>query len=133
MSSPQILILDDDPLTGEQLRSLLKVLGFDSHLCFDASQGLALLSERTFDLVMCDYWLPSTRQEGAGISTELSSKFPQLQSRILFMTDNVLGEETQLFFKTSGHLQLTKPFRLTALKRALGSLLETAQANARPA
>jgi len=45
----------------------------------------------------------------------------------------VLGEETQLFFKTSGHLQLTKPFRLTALKRALGSLLETAQANARPA
>ena len=65
MTPLHILIVDADPLLGEQLRGLLLALGHRALLCPDPDRALQLADELSFDLILCDYWVPTTTGRGA--------------------------------------------------------------------
>ena len=54
----RVLIIDDDPMLSEQLRSLLHVLGYPGICCADSRRALAITAECPFELIFCDYWMP---------------------------------------------------------------------------
>src|SRR5688500_9470545 len=61
----RILVVDDDPLTRLQLRT---VLGLDGHEVEEADDGLAALERlraEPFALVIADWWMP--RLDGLGV------------------------------------------------------------------
>jgi len=122
MKPAEILVLDDDPMLGEQLRALLEVLGHRAVYLSSVVKALRLLEETTFDAVFCDYWLPP--HGGKAFYRQLELLRPELTSRLVFVVGGVLGDETQLFIKNSGAPQLLKPFKLEAVQRIVQLALE---------
>jgi DNA-binding NtrC family response regulator len=122
MKSAEILVLDDDPMLGEQLRALLEVLGHRAIYISNVVKAMRLLEETTFDAVFCDYWIPP--QGGQAFYRQLASVRPELTSRLVFVVAGVLGDETQLFIKSTGAPQLLKPFKLEAVRLMAQSVLE---------
>jgi CheY-like chemotaxis protein len=57
--SASILLVEDDDDIRDLLVTLLQLAGFSVTACGTAEQGLELLREETFDLVLTDYALPS--------------------------------------------------------------------------
>ncbi|MGB9730973.1 MULTISPECIES: GGDEF domain-containing response regulator [Calditerrivibrio] len=55
----KVLLIDDDPVTKEIIFSYLETLGNDLCYAKSAEEGLDLLSEEKYDIVICDFILPS--------------------------------------------------------------------------
>jgi two-component system, NtrC family, response regulator HydG len=56
--SNRILVIDDDQDLCKVLSNFLKKSGFDVDVSYKAEDGLKLLREETYDLILCDYRLP---------------------------------------------------------------------------
>lgn len=125
MTSANILIIDDDTMLGEQLRSLIAVLGHSATFCNDSNKALLLLEQQHYDVVFCDYWMPGTG--GKNLFQLLAARQPEVVDRVVFLTGGVLSDETQFFIRTSGNLQLLKPYRLPSLRQVLSLALQRAQ------
>ena len=51
----RLLVVDDEPLIRESLRVILEVSGYLVELAACASQALAILAQRAFDLMVTGY------------------------------------------------------------------------------
>ena len=125
MKPASILIIDDDTMLGEQLRSLILVLGHFAAYSNDASKAFSLLEQNHYDALFCDYWMPGPG--GTSFYPALTHRMPNLATPIVFLTGGVIGDETQFFIRSTGNLQLMKPFRLPALKQVLALALQETQ------
>jgi len=54
----RVLIVDDEPLLGEELQDALELEGFDADYASSASDGLSLRAEQKFDLIITDLKMP---------------------------------------------------------------------------
>lgn len=121
MKRAEILVLDDDPMLGEQLRALLEMLGHRAVYLSSVVKALRLVEKSGFDAVFCDYWIPP--YGGQAFYHQLALLRPELTSRLVFIVAGVLGDETQLFIRESGAPQLSRPFKLESVQRAADSVL----------
>jgi DNA-binding NtrC family response regulator len=71
-----ILIIDDEAAIRESLETLLEFEGYSVESAETGEEGLARLSERTFDLVLLDFALPD--RNGLEILSEIRSRDSQL-------------------------------------------------------
>jgi len=55
---PCLLLVDDEPLLLRALARLLRIKGFEVHTAGDGREALLRLSERPYDLVLCDVRMP---------------------------------------------------------------------------
>lgn len=58
LRTPQLLVLDDEPLIRMNLAAFLSDEGYQVHEAASAEAGLALLAEQAVDLVLVDLRLP---------------------------------------------------------------------------
>jgi len=82
---------------------------------FDGGDALATLRQRTYDVIICDLKMPTV--DGMTLFGRVSAEMPQLARRIVFVTGDVAGTETERFLESSGCRWLPKPFRLRELVR----------------
>ncbi len=54
----RLLIIDDEENLRHLLRSILEKEGYEVCLAADGQQGLALLEEQDFDMILCDLRMP---------------------------------------------------------------------------
>jgi len=73
------------------------------------------LAERRYDVVICDLKMPKV--DGVALFAEVSSRMPDVRSRIVFVTGDVAGTDTERFLEESGCRWIAKPFRLKDLVR----------------
>jgi DNA-binding NtrC family response regulator len=71
-----ILIIDDEAAIRESLETLLEFEGYSVESAETAAEGLARLSERTFDLVLLDFALPD--RNGLEVLSEIRARDSQL-------------------------------------------------------
>src|SRR6201986_324117 len=71
-----ILIIDDEAAIRESLETLLEFEGYSVHSAETGEEGLARLSERTFDLVLLDFALPD--RNGLEILADIRSRDSEL-------------------------------------------------------
>jgi CheY-like chemotaxis protein len=121
MRSAKILILDDDPAIGEMLEDMLDLLGHEPTCCQNPSEALCLVQQQSFDLILCDYRMPG--MQGNEFYRQLYLQQPDLARRIVFLTGDILSEDTQFFVKATGNPHLLKPFRLSNVRDLLDRLL----------
>ena len=76
VSSGSILIIDDEAAIRESLETLLEFEGYRVESAQNGEDGLARLSERTFDLVLLDFALPD--RNGLEILADIRSRDSQL-------------------------------------------------------
>src|ERR1700736_3601808 len=77
-SSPlgYVLIIDDEAAIRESLETLLQIEGYEVESAESGEEGLALLGERSFDLVLLDLALPD--RIGIDLLAEIGAHDPQL-------------------------------------------------------
>ncbi|MBU6399559.1 MAG: response regulator [Verrucomicrobia bacterium] len=117
----KVLVLDDEKALAEMLGEMLSLLGHTPTLCNAASDALERLDREDFDLILSDIRMP--RIDGPQFYKLATGKKPDWAARFIFLTGDVVNEETQDFLKTVGNPYIPKPFHLSAVEEAVANVL----------
>ena len=118
----RILVLDDEEYLAEMLGQMLEVLGHRVTLCHNPVKALELLAQEPFDLILSDYRMPVL--DGQQFYRRVAQNIPELAARIIFLTGDVMNEDTQGFLASVGNAHITKPFRLQVIEAAITRVLQ---------
>jgi CheY-like chemotaxis protein/two-component sensor histidine kinase len=117
----RILVVDDEPLVQAAMR---RVLGA-KHEVVSATEGRAALERLgaggRFDAIICDLAMPG--MDGIDFHAELSSRHPELRTRILFVTGGARTDRARAFVEALGDRVLEKPVDPDRLRRAVDAIL----------
>jgi DNA-binding NtrC family response regulator len=92
-SKGRILIVDDDPIVAESLSEFLTTEGYDTAVCFNATEAIELLSEaersehsatrrpEPFNIVLTDVSMPG--MSGLELVRQISKRFPSIVPVVL--------------------------------------------------
>src|SRR5437016_7934342 len=125
--SAHILVLDDEPTIAELLGEMLGLLGYSTTLCHSAPDALQLLAQRDFDLIISDFRMP--KMNGQEFYRQAIQMKSELSRRIVFLTGDVVSEETQAFLRSTGNPHLSKPFQLARVEQIVAQVLQSCLAN----
>lgn len=113
----RILVVDDDARARGVLGDMLTHLGHDVQAARDGTSALSLISQRSFDVVVCDMRMPGL--DGPGLHRQLLRVAPALAHRMIVLTGDMLNPETTAFVQCAGIAALSKPLTLTQLDAAV--------------
>jgi two-component system NtrC family sensor kinase len=114
-----ILIVDDEPDVAAVLADLLSGDGHRVGIAPNGARALEKLQAETYDLIMSDLRMPEL--DGPSLYRTLAHQRHPLAQRFIFVTGDVLGEETRQFLEAPGVLCVSKPFDLEQVRRALAA------------
>ncbi|HEX8941305.1 MAG TPA: PAS domain S-box protein [Candidatus Limnocylindrales bacterium] len=125
-SLPVILVLDDE----SSIRQLLaRTLAFAEVLPnASGEEALALLRERTVDLMLVDHRMPGL--SGTDFYEAAVAIRPDLAGRTIFMSGDVLNPELQGFAERHGITLLAKPFNVADVAHLVLDVLDGGTAGA---
>jgi len=121
-TTPDILVIEDDPIMREALADWLQAAGYGVRTVPDGSAGLAAVQFAPPRLVVTDIHMPGIN--GAKVISELKQRCPQVAVIAisgLFDSGRGLGAEAALALGAAR--ALAKPFKRAELLRALAELL----------
>ena len=119
--SARILVLDDERVLAELLAEILTTLGHTPVVCCSALRALELVEDQPFDLILSDLRMPV--MNGQEFYARVRQSQPDLAKRIVFLTGDVVNQETRAFFGTVGNPHLSKPFRLDTIAKVISEML----------
>ena len=119
-----ILLLDDAPSFVKALALLLRRDGYTVDTADNSNLALALIETRHYDVILCDVHLPAL--DGPTFAAILTSQYPSLRQRVIFLTADALDTASLAFLKQAGHLWLYKPCTIVAIRRAIAQVLHDA-------
>jgi PAS domain S-box-containing protein len=117
----RVLVLDDEEALAEVLGQMLAHFGHQVVVTFTPLQALDRLRQERFDVVISDFRMPQL--DGRDFHEEVRKVNPELASRIVFLTGDVVSRETREFFDSVGNPRLTKPFQMESVARAVDEVL----------
>jgi two-component system copper resistance phosphate regulon response regulator CusR len=115
----KILIVEDEPKTGEYLRQGLNEAGFIANLAATGSDGLHLASHGEYDLVILDVMLP----ELDGWQVLASLRRRGLEMPVLFLTARDQVEDRVKGLELGADDYLVKPFSFAELLARVRTIL----------
>jgi signal transduction histidine kinase/ActR/RegA family two-component response regulator len=121
ITGASILLVEDEAPLASAVTDALGDAGYIVDHAADGEVALArvkeALTERPFDLVICDLKMP--RLDGQSFYRSLADAAPDLATRVIFVTGDIAGTDAEHFLVESGCRWLEKPFRLADLLRAV--------------
>ena len=115
----KILIVEDEPKTGDYLRQGLAEAGFVVDLARDGLDGLHLALDGTYDLVVLDVMLPSL--DGWGVLQTVRRQGQEMP--VLFLTARDQVEDRVRGLELGADDYLVKPFAFSELLARVRTLL----------
>ena len=119
LAGTRVLVVEDEPALAAAVSDALADAGFVVDRAGDGEEALARVSERSYDLVVCDLKMP--RLDGMSFYRAIAAT--ELAQRVIFVTGDVAGTDAERFLEESGCRWLAKPFRLGDLLRAARDVL----------
>ncbi len=105
-----ILVIDDDPDARKPMVRVLERAGFMVAAVENGLAGLATMQDRTFQVIVCDIRMPFL--DGIQFYGECRRTFPELASRVLFVTAFTDHPEVQAFLRRTGQPVVAKPYEI---------------------
>ena len=90
-----MLVVEDEPALAAAVSEALTDAGFRVDRAADGQYALERIQEKVYDLVVCDLKMP--RMDGRGFYRAIVDDAPALARRIVFVTGDVAGTETERF------------------------------------
>jgi two-component system NtrC family sensor kinase len=118
-----LLVDDEEDILTFASRALLDS-GYQVDTAMDGVEALKRLQAAQYDLVLCDIKMP--RMDGYQLWDELVKQFPQVTRRIMFVTGDVVGDETSRFLERTQAPCLQKPFEIDQLLTQVRQFLDVA-------
>ncbi len=125
-----ILVVDDEQAIAELLCEMLNVIGHHPVLCLNPTEALEWIKKREFDLILSDFRMPV--MNGEQFYHKVKESNPALAARMIFLTGDVVNDETQGFLQSTGNPHLGKPFQLAKVEEAVNEILSKKAAQAAP-
>ena len=119
--SGNILVLDDEKSIAEMLAEMLGLLGYTATVSNAGAHALELIKEKDFDLVISDFRMPGLN--GQQFFEQAIQKCPSLARRIIFLTGDVVNEDTLGFLTSIGNPHIAKPFSLVSVKKVVAEVI----------
>jgi CheY-like chemotaxis protein len=109
-----ILIVEDEPVISEMCRRVLADEGFRVTLTSNGRAAISALEEREYDLCIIDIRTPE--MNGIELYGHLEKKYPDIVSKIVFTTGDVINGNIKTFLDRTNRPCLPKPFTPDKLK-----------------
>ncbi len=116
-SGKSILVIDDEMPIQDVLVAMLTMEGHRVDTASSGDGALRKLRERHYDLILSDLRMPGVG--GMEFYERLRTKDPAMAERIVFMTGDLVNEESSRFLDGTANILLPKPFTIEALRATL--------------
>lgn len=104
----RVLVVDDDPLTLEILRTILDLEDFAVRTATDGEQALAAVSEEVPDVLVLDVMMPGLT--GFEVCAHLRERPATAELPIVLLTARDGDDDRRLGIECGADAYLTKPF-----------------------
>jgi CheY-like chemotaxis protein len=115
MTSPfRILVVEDEPVIRELVRSLLSESECEVETAPNAADGLKLARTQTYDLVLLDVVLPPTgsiQLDGVAVCRMLRADPRNAKTPIYMLTAKAKKADVEVAMKAGANGYIHKPFR----------------------
>ncbi len=119
-----VLVVDDEPAIASLLADLLELEGYRVATAGNGVAALDQLRSGGFDAIVSDIRMPEL--DGPGLYREVEQLDAGLARRMVFVTGNVVADDTADFFSATGAPWIRKPFVRGDVQRALQQVLAPA-------
>jgi CheY-like chemotaxis protein len=121
LSQPAILVVDDDPTFCAIMAEILRMYQARVYTAFGAEEAMAVLEQVTPDLILTDVMMPEV--DGLTFVRRIRSGEVQARIPIIIVSAGVSHREQAAAIQAGADQFLSKPFSITDLRAAVGSLL----------
>lgn len=118
-----LLVIEDEASVQAFLRAALERNGYHIVLATSGEEGLQLLKEREFSGIVSDMRTPG-EVDGADVHEWLKANRPDMVKRMLFVTGDIVNEETMQTLRRTGVPCIEKPFRVQELVNAVKGVMD---------
>ncbi len=115
----KILVIEDEKLLADSLKSLLERKGFEVEVCYDGESGAEYAELGVYDLLILDVMMP--KLNGYQVAREVRSK--RCGTPILMLTAKSGLEDRIEGLNAGADYYLTKPFNTRELLACINALL----------
>jgi DNA-binding response OmpR family regulator len=115
--------VDDDPTFCDIMGEILRMYQAHVFTAFSAEEAIALLEKVTPDLILTDVMMPEV--DGLTFVRRVRSGAAQTRIPIIIVSAGVSHREQVAAMQAGADQFLPKPFSITDLRAAVGSLLPT--------
>ena len=110
----RVLVVEDEPAINNLCRRVLTSEGFEVDIAVNGKVAQNMIEEKQYDLCLIDLRTPE--MNGEELYHWLEEKHPQLASRVILTTGDVMGGDTTRFVEQTARPFLPKPFTPDELK-----------------
>jgi CheY-like chemotaxis protein len=121
MPRPRILVVEDDELVRDFVATALKLTEYAVDTAANGLEGLTLLDQRRYDLIVSDMGMPEL--DGPGLYHKVMQLSAGAAPPFLFITGDYEKPDYVWFFQGARVPSLAKPFSETALRQAVERML----------
>jgi DNA-binding NtrC family response regulator len=122
-SEAAVLVIEDEPSVMAFVRAALERNGYQVHPAETGALALQKLQQRGYAGVISDMRTPGG-VDGADVWEWISQNRPEMLARVIFITGDIVNEDTAETLHRTGAPYIEKPFRvselLTMVRRVLG-------------
>ena len=125
MKQPRLplLVIEDETSVQAFLKAALEKHGYEIVMAASGAEGLRLLKETDFHGVVSDMRTPGG-VNGDDVHQWIVHNRPELSAKILFITGDIVNEETIQTLQRTGVPCIEKPFRVQELVTAVKNVME---------
>lgn len=116
----RVLVVDDEPEIGEVIADFLAGTGLAVDATASSREGLQKALSRSYDVVICDLRMPDL--DGPALFAEVGRLRPELMSRFIFVTGDLLSESSGAFLESCGRPYLEKPLLPAQVRRLVAAV-----------
>ena len=120
----KVLVIDDEESILEMVRETLAPYGYQVDVAADGETGLRCLAQTNYDVTLCDWKMPGL--SGRDVYERLRFKSRRQCERMIFITGDIINEQTRQFLEERKRLCLPKPFTTEEVRSAIGQVLAAA-------
>jgi len=119
----RVLMVEDEVAVAAVLARLLRRRGLQVETVNSGEEALAKLREtQQYDVIISDVKMPT--MSGQALWEILSSDYPDLAERVIFITGDTASTETSEFIRQAGQPVLPKPFSTRDLAKAIAGVVK---------
>ncbi len=127
-SGKRVLVVDDEEALRDLISETLTADQYDVDTAGDGETALHMTKSARYDLVVCDWKMPGLN--GLEFYQQLKTTDPEVASRFIFLTGDVVGAQKSL--GTQVNHWLPKPFSLDDLRAAVNKIATAEVPSATP-
>jgi two-component system NtrC family sensor kinase len=124
----RILVVDDEPLVVDLLISILEGIGHSVDTAQNGLEAYGKVRAQPYDLIITDIRMP--QMNGMDLYRKLLTRRPEMKSRVLFITGDLIDRETTRFLRETGARALAKPLQVQDVAGAVQGMLGSPRSSA---